>query len=51
MFKSKEYNLDICQKFNVYQNITEIGKFDLLINGLKAHSANSTAEHVSRAIT
>ena len=39
VFKSKEYNLDICQKFDVYQDISNIGKFDLVINGLKAHSA------------
>ena len=50
VFKSKEYNLDICQNFNVHQDISEIGKFDLVINGLKAHSANQTAEHVSQLL-
>ena len=33
VFKSKEYDLDICQRFDVYQDITNIGKFDLVING------------------
>ena len=50
VFKSKEYNLDICQKFDVYQDISDIGKFDLVINGLKAHSANNTAKHVSQLL-
>ena len=50
VFKSKEYNLDICQKFDVYQEISDIGKFDLVINGLKAHSANNTAKHVSQLL-
>ena len=50
VFKSKEYNLDICQKFDVYEDISDIGKFDLVINGLKAHSANNTAIHVSQLL-
>ena len=50
VFKSKEYDLDICQRFDVYQDITNIGKFDLVINGLKAHSANQTAKHVSQLL-
>jgi len=48
VFKSKEFDLDICQKFDIQENIDNLGHFDLLINGLKAHSANSTAEHVSK---
>ncbi len=50
VFKSEEYNLDICQKFDVYQDISDTGKFDLVINGLKAHSANNTAKHVSHLL-
>ena len=48
IFKSKDFDLDICQKFDIYHNIKDIGKFDLVINGLKAHSANATAESVSK---
>ncbi len=47
VFKSAEYDLDICQKFDVFSDTTELGKFDLVINGLKAHSANQTAKTVS----
>ena len=34
----------------MYQDISDIGKFDLVINGLKAHSANNTAKHVSQLL-
>ena len=50
VFVSKEYNLDICQNFDTHENISNLGKFDLIINGLKAHSANSTAKHVSQLL-
>ncbi len=50
VFRSKDFDLDICQKFDVYENITGLGKFDLVINGLKAHSANNTAEQVSNLL-
>ena len=47
VFKSEEYNLDICQKFDVFSDTSNLGKFDLVINGLKAHSSNKTAITVS----
>ena len=47
VFKSPEYDLDICQKFEIFEDLSEIGKFDLVINGLKAHSSNSVAKHLS----
>lgn len=50
IFKSKDLNLDICQKFDIYQDINDIGQFDLVINGLKAHSSNITAEKVSQLL-
>ena len=50
IFKSKDYNLDICQKFDIYDNTDNLGKFDLVINGLKAHSSNKTASIVSKLL-
>ena len=50
VFKSKDYDLDICQKFDIYNNTEKLGKFDLVINGLKAHSSNKTVSDVSRIL-
>ena len=46
-FISSEYNIEETQKFKIFDNLDTLGKFDLVINGLKAHSANETAELVS----
>jgi 2-dehydropantoate 2-reductase len=50
VFKSEEYNLDICQKFDVYNSTEKLGKFDLVINGLKAHSSNKTVSDVNNIL-
>ncbi len=47
VFVSKEYDLEICQKFDVFDSTNNLGKFDLVINGLKAHSSNINAPAVS----
>ncbi len=47
VFISKEYDLEICQKFDVFDSSDNLGKFDLVINGLKAHSSNINAHKVS----
>ena len=43
VFQSQEYDLDICQKFEVYDSVDGLEEFDLLINGLKAHSSSKMA--------
>ncbi len=48
IFTSKEYDLDICQQFDIYDNVDNIDKFDLVINGLKAHSSCESAHLISR---
>ena len=50
IFQSNEYDLDICQNFEVYDNIEKIGHFDLVINGLKAHSSNKMAPTICRLL-
>ena len=50
IFQSKEYDLDVCQKFEIYDNIDDIGNFDLLISGLKAHSSNKMAFKMSQLL-
>ena len=47
IFLSHEYNLELCQKFEIYDNIENIGSFDLIINGLKAHSSSENAKKIS----
>ena len=49
-FISSEYNIEETQKFKIFDSVERLGKFDLVINGLKAHSANQTAELVSNLI-
>ncbi len=49
-FKSEEYDLDINQKFKAYDNVDGLGSFDLVINGLKAHSSNKMASTVSKLL-
>ena len=46
-FISSEYNIDETIKFTIYDNLESLGKFDLVINSLKAHSANQTAASVA----
>ncbi len=43
IFQSQEYDLDICQHFEVYDSVKGLEKFDLVINGLKAHSSSKMA--------
>ena len=49
-FISSEYNIEETKKFNVFDSVDSLGKFDLVINSLKAHSANQTAELVSKLL-
>jgi len=49
-FISSEYNIEETEKFKVFDNLQTLGKFDLVINSLKAHSANQTAELVSNLL-
>ena len=49
-FISEEYDLDICQKFDVYDTVKNLGTFDLVINGLKAHSSNQVANQVGKLL-
>ena len=37
-------------KFKIFNNLENLGKFDLVINSLKAHSANQTAKLVSNLL-
>ena len=46
-FISSEYDLEESLKFKIHNNLDNLGKFDLVINSLKAHSANQTAKIVS----
>lgn len=50
VFISNEYDLDICQKFEVFNDLEKLGKFDLVINGLKAHSSNKSAAKVNNLL-
>ena len=47
-FISKEYDIEETKKFAIFENLDNLGFFDLVINSLKAHSANQTAEIFSR---
>ncbi|MDC3024167.1 2-dehydropantoate 2-reductase [Alphaproteobacteria bacterium] len=49
-FISAEYNIEETKKFDVFDSVDSLGKFDLVINSLKAHSANQTAESVSKLL-
>ena len=49
-FISEEYDLDILQKFDVYDSVDTLGTFDLVINGLKAHSSSLAAENVGKLL-
>ncbi|MBF97105.1 MAG: 2-dehydropantoate 2-reductase [Pelagibacterales bacterium] len=46
-FISTEYNIEESLRFDIFDNLENLGKFDLVINSLKAHSANQTASIVS----
>ena len=47
-FISNEYNIEETRKIKVFDNLESLGSFDLVINSLKAHSANQTAELVNK---
>jgi len=49
-FISGEYNIEETRKFKIFNNLENLEKFDLVINSLKAHSANQTAELVSNLL-
>ena len=38
-FISNEFNIEETQKFKIFDNLDNLGKFDLVINSLKAHAA------------
>ena len=49
-FISNEYNIEETRKFKIFDNLDSLGSFDLVINSLKAHSANQTAEIVAKIL-
>ena len=49
-FISKEYNIEDTKNFKIFDSLEKLEKFDLVINSLKAHSANQTAELVSNLL-
>ena len=49
-FISNEYNIEETRKLKVFDNLESLGSFDLVINSLKAHSANQTAELVNNIL-
>ena len=49
-FVSKELNIEDTYKFKIYDSLENLGKFDLVINSLKAHSASQTADQVSNIL-
>lgn len=49
-FISKEYDIEETKKFAIFENLDNLGFFDLVINSLKAHSANQTAEIFSKIL-
>jgi len=49
-FISNEYNIEETRKFKIFENLESLESFDLVINSLKAHSANQTAELVAKIL-
>ena len=49
-FVSNEFNIEDTYKFKIYDSLENLGKFDLVINSLKAHSASQTADQVSNIL-
>ena len=49
-FISHEYNIEETRKFKIFNDLENLKEFDLVINSLKAHSANQTAELVSNLL-
>ena len=49
-FLSNEYNIEETRKFKVFDSLESLGNFDLVINSLKAHSSNQTAELVAKIL-
>ncbi|MEC8099677.1 MAG: 2-dehydropantoate 2-reductase [Pseudomonadota bacterium] len=49
-FISNVYDIEESQKFEVFDSLDKLGKFDLVINSLKAHSANQTAKLIANIL-